>query len=191
MNWRMTLVVVAILGMAAGPSSAREPEDTFKDLARCATIPEPPARLSCYDALMPRVRAALATAPEQLSADDQTTLFGLDFSGLFGRGGSATTPEQFGSDTIRRPEPEGGGNGLRPLESISAAVTDYSRTPLGKFIVFLDNGQVWRQQDSDNEMADFRRNPGDNKVTISKGAIGSYNMTLNGSSRVFRVKRVK
>lgn len=190
MNFRATLAIVAILAFAAGPSAAKEPEDTFKELAKCAVIPDAPARLSCYDALMPRVRAALATAPEQLSAEDQSTLFGLDFSGLFGRGGSATTPEQFGADTIRRPEPEGGG-GLRPIDSITAGVTDYSRTPLGKFIVFLDNGQVWRQQDSDNEIADFRRNPADNKVTISKGAIGSYNLTLNGSSRIFRVKRVK
>ena len=77
------------------------------------------------------------------------------------------------------------------LESISAGVSDYAYTPLGKFIVFLDNGQVWRQIPGDADRAMFRKTAKDNAVTISRGFVGSYNMTINGSAKVFKVTRVK
>jgi hypothetical protein len=57
--------------------------------------------------------------------------------------------------------------------------------------VFLANGQVWRQLQGDADRARFRTNPKDNTVTISRGAFGSYSLTLNGSDKVFKVTRVK
>ncbi len=70
-------------------------------------------------------------------------------------------------------------------------MTDYSYTPFGKFIVFLDNGQVWRQQDGDSDRAHFSGDPRDNKVLISRGAFGSYNLQLNDAHHQFKVVRVK
>jgi hypothetical protein len=55
--------------------------------------------------------------------------------------------------------------------------------------VFLEGGQVWRQLEADSGRANFRRSG--NTVTISRGLIGSYNMQINGSNAVFKVKRVK
>ena len=77
------------------------------------------------------------------------------------------------------------------LESVTAGVTDYAMTPFGKFIVFLDNGQVWRQLDGDTGVAHFMRAAKDNKVTISRGLLGSYNLKINDSTATYKVKRIR
>ena len=70
-------------------------------------------------------------------------------------------------------------------------MTEVSYNPLGKFIVFLDNGQIWRQIEGDSDQATFHKPAKDNKVTISRGFIGSYNLTINDSVKTFKVTRVK
>ena len=77
------------------------------------------------------------------------------------------------------------------MDSITASVTEYAFTPFGKFIVFLDNGQVWKQMQGDADHAISSKNPKDNKVTISRGFIGSYNLSVNDSAKIYKVERVK
>jgi hypothetical protein len=177
---------VALAGLAVAGARAAEPQATFEEMEKCGRVQDPAQRLACYDALQPRIRAALAAGPEALSRDDQTSLFGLDFSGLFGSS-EATTPENFGGDNLPRPEPAPGA--ARPIESITASVKEYAITPTGKFVVFLDNGQVWRQQQADTGTARFKSR--DNKVVISRAMLGSYELQLNGGNKTFKVNRVK
>ncbi len=76
------------------------------------------------------------------------------------------------------------------LDSITATVQDYSFNPYGKFIVVLDNGQIWQQLESDSDIAHFMKSQ-KNTVTISRGFIGSYNLVVNDSSVLFKVRRLK
>jgi hypothetical protein len=187
MNFRLVFASTAILACSVLTSSAAEPEATFQELQKCSGIQDPAPRLACYDALMPRVRAALAAGPGELTQSDQTTLFGLNLD-IFGSS-QARTPEQFGANDLpARPDASVQGS-ARPIESITANVTEFATTPSGKFIVFLDNGQVWRQQQADTGNARFKSK--DNKVVISYGMLGSYTLQLNGSNKVFKVNRVK
>jgi len=199
---------VMVLAQLAPAAAA---EDTLQDLLRCSQIPDPGQRLGCYDNLMPKLRAQRAAAPSELSKDDQISLFGLNLSNLFGSS-RQTTPQQFGEESVPPPRapltPTVPGASavssaqgaiaqpsapvrVTPIDRISAGVTEYSMTPLGRFVVFLDNGQVWRQLDGDTGRPLFRRNAADNSVTISRGALGSYNLQLNGTNASFKVTRLK
>ena len=159
---------------------------------------------ACYDALAPQVKEALTAPPAAVASaqpagppteEQQKSWFGFDVGGLFGTApAQQTTPQQFGSDKLPAPPPPPPGT-RRPAPPGSTASRPASRimrlNPFGKFIVFLDNGQVWKQEEGDADRAQFRKNPKDNKITISRGFIGSYNMTLNDSEKVFKVTRVK
>jgi hypothetical protein len=188
MYLRAAAAALGVIGCSTLAVFATEPVDTYQELVKCGAIQDPGTRLACYDSLMPRVRAALAAGPAELSREDQTSLFGLDFSGIFGSS-EATTPQQFGADNL--PQPETSPTGVRPIEEIQATLTDYAMTPLGKFIVFLDNGQVWRQQQADTGTAHFKSPASANTVVISKAMLGSYSLQLNGSNKSFKVNRVK
>lgn len=192
MNLRLTLAAATIACLTLAPTYAAEPVDTYTELAKCSGVADSTQRLACYDALAPRIRAALANGAAELSREDQTTLFGLNLSGIFGSS-EATTPQQFGASDLPAPPPREGtpGASIQPINSITAKLTDFALTPTGKFIVFLDNGQVWRQQDSDAATAHFRHTPGDNTVVIEKGSLGSFQLSLNGGNKLYRVNRVK
>ncbi|MBV9695108.1 MAG: hypothetical protein JO261_15540, partial [Alphaproteobacteria bacterium] len=61
-------------------------------------------------------------------------------------------------------------------------------TPYGKFVIFLDSGQVWRQIEGDADRADFSKGVA---VTISRGGLGSYSLTIGDSEKLYKVRRVK
>ena len=188
MTLRLTFATVTLFALSLLPTAAGEPEATYQEMVKCSGITDSATRLACYDALMPRVRAALAAGPAQLSREDQTSLFGLTLPDIFGSS-EPTSPQAFGANDLPAPPPEPGTP--QPVDSITATVTDFATTPTGKFIVFLDNGQVWRQQDSDRGTIHFKHTMSENHVTISRGMLGSYVLSLNGSNRVFKVTRVK
>jgi hypothetical protein len=190
---RIASVFGLVLVLLGGRASAASRDDVLEALGRCAAIAENNARLACYDALAPRIKDALATPPASLAheptKEEQESWFGFDIGSLFG-GGSAepTTAEQFGKERTVEAQAT---REREEIDSISAGVTEAAFTPVGQFIVFLDNGQVWRQLQGDSDRAHFRSNTKENKVTISRGALGSYNLAINGSDRIFKVTRVK
>jgi hypothetical protein len=178
------------------PASAGPRDDVLEALGRCTGIADPQARLACYDAAAPRLKQALAAPPTSLdhppTKAEQESWFGFDLGDLLGGGSNApTTPEQFGKERTDQAQAARAAEEQREIDSISAGVTEVAYTPFGQFIVFLDNGQVWRQLQGDADRARFKSNARDNRVTISHGALGSYNLTMNGSGKVYKVTRVK
>lgn len=194
MNFRL-LVALVLAGTASAHADSRE--DVLDAMGKCAVIADDKARLACYDALSPHVKDVLASPPGALpgnrppTREEQESWFGFNLDDLFGAGPSQqTTPQQFGSD--RLPETQAKvETAQHEVESITAGVTSYAYTPFGKFVVFLDNGQVWRQLEGDADHANFHHTAKDNKVTITRGMLGSYNLMINDSDRVFKVSRVK
>ncbi|SRR5665213_1077394 len=196
MNLRaIPVTTLMILAVSAGAALAAPRDEVLEALGKCSVLTDDKARLSCYDALAPHVRDALNIPPESLSrpptADEQKSWFGFDLAGLFGSApAQQTTPQQFGAEnTSTTHQKEAVAE--QEVDSISADITDYSLTPFGKFVVFLDNGQVWKQIQGDTDKAHFLSKATDNKVTIDRGALGSYNLMLNDSAKTYKVTRVK
>ena len=202
-----TLGVLALVS-SLNSASADPREDVLDAMGKCAAITADQQRLACYDAMAPRVRDALNVPPAALSApptkEQQQSWFGFNLANIFGTApAQQTTPEVFGAEKIPPkpvapaatettvassapppPEPE-------ELQSISSVVTDYSFTPDGKFIVFLQNGQVWRELQGETTQPHFHKLASENSVVIERGMIGSYNMLINDSAKTYKVSRLK
>lgn len=201
MNQSLRTASVALgalfLACQFGTANATPREEILQGLQKCAAIAEDKDRLACYDALVRPAQTALARPPEPQEAEhpptpeEQKSWFGFDLSNLFGSSPSQqTTPQKFGEENLPSTKQKVE-EAQQEVESITAGVTEYAFTPFGKFIIFLDNGQVWRQLPGDADRAQFHKAATDNKVTISRGFIGSYNLTVNDSTRVYKVERVK
>lgn len=99
----------------------------------------------------------------------------------FGKSATATPPERFGLPP-KEPSPEQ----TAAPNSVTAAVTALDRLRDGKFVVTLDNAQVWSQSEI-NSQADVK--VGDT-VTVRRGAFSSY-LLVTKAGIATRVKRVK
>ncbi len=189
--------VTGVLLFLATPAMAQTTADTLHSLDQCASIVDEHQRLSCFDGLGPQVKAALMRLGAHAgppTEQEQKNWFGFDLGSLLGTSpAQQTTPDKFGSEALQgsAPPPTAAGEPPPPeaLERITAKVTEYSYTPFGKFVIFLDNGQIWRQVEGDSDKADFHGS--DISVTISRAALGSYSLTIGDSSKTYKVKRVK
>ena len=185
MNFRICAATIAFVLAAPTVGRAASDDEMLRAINQCAAIPDKAQRLACFDKIAPAAEsgAPIPTfTPSPSAAEPAPTATPAH---------QQMTPSEFGSETLPAPEPkEGEPPPPGPIDSITANVSDYAFTPFGKFIVFLQGGEVWRQLDGDSGRASFRQS-GDNSVVISRGLLGSYNLQINGSNNVFKVRRVK
>jgi hypothetical protein len=75
-------------------------------------------------------------------------------------------------------------------EARGLRVASYATVPFEKLVVTLENGQVWRQINGDNQKirVDGDRNQ---TVDITESSLGGYKLRLNEMRRTLRVERIK
>ncbi len=200
---RLVFTAVA-LGLAGTMTASAQTSDrdVLEALGKCAAVTDSAQRLACYDAAAPQLKSTLITPPPVLARaptqEEQSSWFGFSFPDIFGGSPSSqTTPQQFGSNTLPRQQraviaSAGNANTVAtaPIDSITATVTEYALNDQGRYVIFLDNGQVWRQQNGDSGVMQFKRNS-PNTVKISRGFWDSYNLKINNGSALYKVVRVK
>jgi hypothetical protein len=197
MNSRTILFGLILAAAVMVPAAADQRGDLLNAMNKCVAIADDKARLACYDALKPQLQAALAEPAEQVAKEEGTSWFGLDH--IFGgKDAPQTEPNQFGADRLpaeeqakTNPPPPPEATPVKELDSMTATLTDYALTPTGRFIVFLDNGQVWQEIEGDTATAHFKKNPKENTVTITRALLGSYALTINDLNQSYKVKRMK
>lgn len=161
---RFGLAAIVLIGLA--PASFAQ--DVMSELKACRARTDATARLACFDAVMSRLDAAHAPATTASAPPARQA-----------------APPDFGGENLARDE-----DTPRPQESLSAGVAKVSFNAIRHFTVVLDNGQVWRQADSDTAVARFSDDK-PNVVKISKGFMDSYSLAIEGSWGTYKVKRIK
>lgn len=174
---RVATAAAMLLGTSFTPlqALADSPEEVLQEVARCAEAADAGERLRCFEAAASRAKALLAAPPAADAGRRQLEAFGLPQPPP-----PATRPEQFGKP---QPRPE-------ELQGIEAMATEFARTARGKALFVLDNGQVWRQIDSDGAQVTTVPQRAF-KVTIERGAFGSYNLTMEGRNGLIKVTRIR
>src|SRR5258706_12220818 len=183
---------IAVNVAAPAAAFAGPQEELIEGMAKCAVVADNTARLACYDALAPQLKAARAAPP----ATDNRAWY--DPGRIFGTSPSAqTTPEQFGAENLAPPAPPPPRPGEPPppvppqaLDGIGSKVKDLAPNPPGPFGDFLANVGAWQQLEGDTDRVHFRRGEL-NTVVISRGALGSYNMRVNEAGVSVKVRRLK
>jgi hypothetical protein len=200
------LAVLAVFLLASFPARAGANDDAMAAIGKCAALNDNTARLVCYDKIAGRpttIETALpapqAAPPAQTTAaappatKEEESWFGIaDWFGSDKTSPAAqATPQQFGSENLPPPPAAPGAPPpLEPLDHITATVSDFAYNPYGRFVVFLDNGQIWQQLQADTDRARFSKSKKD-QVTISRGLLGSYNLVIGDHSGLYKVKRIK
>jgi len=172
---RACACLVALIGAVAGTSAAAEASEALVARAgECAAVGDEAARLACYDALFRRDgRPATpeGAAPGVPAAAGAAT-------------GAATAPpkpqERFGLEN--RPEPA-----VAETRQIESRVTAVRNLANGMQEVDLENGQAWRQLESDRFV---EWQVGDTLV-VRRAALGSFLASTADSRRALRVRRIR
>jgi hypothetical protein len=149
----------AIAGALLCVQAARATDTLPEPIRACATMRNDMERLVCYDKAVAHIESgSAAPSPENM--------FGAS---------TALTPD-------RKAEREAKGE---EMQQLSGTVVSLSRASSGLLTVTLDNGQVWRQTDTDTILT---IETGDS-VTISRASLGTFRL-VDKRGRTSRFKRV-
>jgi hypothetical protein len=77
---------------------------------------------------------------------------------------------------------------LGTSKGIKARLSAYSLAKDGRFTVTLADGRVWRQTDGDVKHPDWKKPAQSYVVTISRGALGSTNLSVQGEAGRYKVE---
>lgn len=181
---RPIAAVIAAAFAVSGAAYAQSAADKATDAAiACLEIGDPAERLSCLEAATREIKATRIrkeTAEESAAADAMGAVIA---------GENASEEELFGAEALS--STRHAKNEERKKKRLEATVVEFRVNPFGVVTAVLDNGQVWRQLNSDDETLHLPKSDKVFTVKVKKGALGNYLMTVNELKRTIRVKRIK
>jgi hypothetical protein len=209
MRFSVRAVIAAILFVFSAANAASE-QGLEGAILNCSAQADAKAQLDCYNGIAAQLKAhrAESTAPAQVTRAPEvsspppqataeapkqagsawynpTTWFGSNESPQPARP-MVGNPADFGGENL----PEAASSAPKPLDHITAKVTGVSYNYFRRFTVTLDNGQVWRQAESDTKVARFGDDGGE-AVTISRGFLDAFSLVIDGRWGTYQVKRIK
>jgi hypothetical protein len=144
----------------------------LRALAECRGLADAEAKASCYDAAAAALEEAVRTGELLIVQRRQA---------------QAAQRSAFGFSLPALSILDRSGNGSEPLESVTGEARRAYQDPLGRWIVELTDGAVWRQ--IDNEVVSPRPRSG-SRIEVRRAAFGSYLMRIDGQRGV-RAKRAE
>jgi hypothetical protein len=185
-------VVSLVLTAVSIPALPAEP--TVDRLVGCAEIRDTRDRLACFDRevaplVSARARSAPAAAPPSVATAapapvPATSATVAPVTAV--APAPAPAARSFGEEQLQRKDRAADSE---DQQSLHAKIERIRTVSASDFIVYLDNGQAWRHQDS--VLGGYLRV--DEAITITKGALGSYRLTRDAgnSKNWIRVTRIR
>jgi hypothetical protein len=166
--------------LLSAPAFAQE---AMAKVYACADIEDAGQRHACFDALVPELRkgraaAVAAPATPSVKPQQQAEAFGSPRAATSPLIAPVKTPAESKATAVAEKE--------QSIDKVSLPVKSISTAGDGKYRFVMENGQIWKQIDTEK-----LRNIGSGPWTaeIKKASMGSFLLSLGGS-RTVRVERM-
>jgi len=163
------VLVLAPSLLLGAPAFAQETGDPY---AACAALPDNAARLSCFDTTY----AAQGPVRERSAEVTRVETFGLSNRAAERAAERAAGP----AESEAQAEPE---------FTLAANVSEAFEDGLGKQVLLLDNGQLWRETPGSTMRNALPRQGW--QASISQSWSGAYQMRFEGKRGYLQVMRIR
>ncbi|PCJ41040.1 MAG: hypothetical protein COA81_07825 [Alphaproteobacteria bacterium] len=150
--------------------------DQIQSFFGCAKITDNDQRLACFDlAAKKAVGSDIAqNRPHEVKVTKEQKVAN------FGKTQLRESPIKKAREEQKKAED-------KELKEIRLKVEKFVYTASKKFVLFMDNGQIWKQKSGGR----IRLPKGEFEVKIKKGMLGGYNIIVPTKKTLIRVKRLK
>lgn len=180
----LTLAGLTLSQAAAQPSESAAVDDAIA----CLSVENDSERLACLEAAATTLRVTRVVREEQQAKteEDAKENFGLPAASIPAR--RAETPEEFGKEKI--PEVRRAKDGKR-IKSLAAKIVEIRLNAQNVATISLDNGQVWRQLESDDRVLRFGAEERLYTAEIKRKTLGNFMLKVPELNTTIRVRRIK
>lgn len=177
------LATVASIGacVAASASAQSSAIDPFR---QCAAIAVDAARLACFDRALQAAETAIARARQRTHEDFGLTEVQRERLNREQSAAEQARAERDGRAVPGAPKPEPEAEPAR----VTARVSEIFRDASGRRIFLLENGQLWRQQANSSFRGEISNGE---TVTIERGTLAGFRLTIDGRPGFVGVRRVR
>jgi hypothetical protein len=168
-----------VTGGPIGDQSTRD--QVLASATRCGTLAAERQWLDCFYSATNAMRLELGLAVTPVAQG--SAALKVDISKQVASAGVAATSQTQDSFGLA-PKPN------FPTRYVKSELATYQFDRYGIFTVKLANGQVWHQVSGDTTYAHWKEPAATYTATITKGALGSYNMRVKDNPGSFKVERV-
>ncbi|MCX7282228.1 MAG: hypothetical protein NTX21_12015 [Alphaproteobacteria bacterium] len=181
--FRLVLLCAGISASAGASANAETREDVLSGIQRCGVIRDDRTWLECiYGADQP-MRAQLGLPP---ASEFQQRLVppvhpGIAAAQIRPAAKIASRKKAGFFQTLIGAAP--------PVAASRMASYRYEKN--GAFVVTLENGEEWRQTETEGGTVSWIKSPSKYLVTVTPGLLGTFTMHTNDSPRVYKVERLK
>lgn len=150
--------------------------DQVQSILSCRKIVENDKRLACFDSVSEKLLNSVI-GQDSIKNPKPTR---KEKVANFGKTQLRTSP-------VKKVREEHKEEEKKELKEVRLKVVRFVYTASKKFVVFMENGQIWKQKDGGR----IRLPKGEFEVKIKKGMIGGYNMIVPTKKSIIKVKRLK
>lgn len=183
---------IAALSLVTVPSSAQTVNGS--DLELCAGLETAELKLACFEALTERYRAVappVESASVEEDVNGEAGVAAANASSTATPSAAAPVAAATGVDATGNLPEEAGSRYLEEEETENVFVSTVTDVTQGSYRILyfhMANGQVWRQMEA--QRLPYPRDR-EFEVEISQGAMGDYQLRVEGEGRMTRIKRVQ
>ncbi len=191
MNAALSAILAALFAaQIATAAAAAQPSETeaVDDAIACLRIEGDADRLACLENAAKTLQVTRIVREEEAAAAEENEKANFGLPGDSDPERVAEAPEEFGDESV--PDIRRDKDGKR-IKSINAKIVEIRVNSLGTATVSLENGQVWRQLDSDDKRLHFGNSDRLLTAKVKRSVFGNYMMTVNELHRTIRVRRIK
>ena len=182
--------ILAALFFASAAAAQPNETEAVDDAIACLNITDDGERLSCLEKAAKTLQVTRIVREEEAAAAKENEKANFGLAGVDDKAPDqvAETADDFGAENIPevRREKEN-----KRLKSINAKIVEIRLNRIGDATVYLENGQVWRQLDSDNKKLVFGNSDRLLTAKVKRGIMGNYMLIVNELRRTIRVERIK
>lgn len=191
---RTLLVTIALLGLNTPVLAA----DLTGELSRCRGIDSLSQRLACYDRIVDGLPEVNVTSTVQPTAPAPTAKTSSAAAASKSQAPVESKPSQpepaaakpeelFGKSNAEVQEVVAKKLEIETVDQIASKVKRIQISPSKEYVVYLENGQVWRQKDKPGK---WRIKVGETAI-ISKASFGSFLMKSDARKKSVRAERLR
>ncbi len=176
------IACVASAGFAAATAPAQA-YDIAAALLECRAVAKDKKRLKCFDAVAAGLEGAAPSASRSAEAG-QSRPEVVETPAL-------SPEESFGKEDLPKTKEQRQKEKKEKLRTLIATAIEIAKNRRGKYVVILDNGQVWRQLDADSASLLLPPDDEEIRVKITRRMFGAHMLNIVGDNRSIRVERIK
>lgn len=190
------MLAFSLVAISAGSASAQSSGSPLMDeFLACRSLQADAERHACLDRVSVAMAAALEAGEITIVARERAVAAERESFGTTTTGTGGFLSSLLGRTTGDMSRVQAYGDGTQAVRSDTGEIEALLNVPIreaghgadGKLYVVLADGQVWRQ--TDTRRIQLPRNTTGLTVSIRRGAVGSYFMSLSNSPLSVRARR--